>query len=276
MRLQQYLSRCAGRLSQCRIKWLKNIFIRSFCKHYAVDLADFEHDTADGYACFRDFFIRRLRPGARPAVPAEPVIVSPVDGQVAQCGLLEAGQMLQAKGIHYDVAALLASDDLARHFESAYYATLYLSPRDYHRVHMPFDGHLQAMTYVPGTLYPVNESAVVSVPDLFSKNERLICHFETRLGPMVLVFVGALIVGHISCVWHGSVNSEHGMAVQNWSYADAPKFFAAGAELGHFTLGSTVICLLPASCWQAMQCQAGDAIQMGQVLSSTVSIEGDD
>ena len=218
-----------------------------FVGRYRVDMSEAaEPDTAT-YASFNEFFTRPLREGARPL--AQAAFVSPVDGAISQCGPIERDQIFQAKGHHYSTRALVGGDAaLAAQFENGDFATLYLSPRDYHRIHMPCDGRLLRMDYVPGDLFSVNPTTARGVPGLFARNERVVCHFATPHGPMALVLVGATIVGSMATVWHGLINPPRRPQVTTWHYgsADTPApFLRQGAEMGRFLLGSTVVLLWP-------------------------------
>jgi phosphatidylserine decarboxylase len=207
-------------------------------------MAEAADPGADGYACFNDFFTRALRDGARPLAQAD--FVSPVDGAVIQGGSIEGDQLLQAKGHRYSTRALLGGDSaLAGQFDDGHYVSLYLSPKDYHRIHMPCDGRLARMIHVPGNLFSVNPITARGVPGLFARNERVVCVFESARGPFVMVLVGATIVGSIATVWHGVVNPPRPDAVRDWRYDDQAITLRQGEEMGRFLLGSTVILLFP-------------------------------
>ena len=195
-------------------------------------------------ASFNDFFTRALRPGARPLADAE--FVCPVDGAISQFGSIERGQIFQAKGHRYSATALVGGDAaLAAPFENGHFATLYLSPKDYHRIHMPCDGRLVRMIHVPGALFSVNPATARGVPGLFARNERVVCVFDGARGPFVLVLVGATIVGSVATVWHGVVTPPRVAQTRDWRYDDREVRLARGAEMGRFLLGSTVVVLLP-------------------------------
>ena len=197
-----------------------------------------------GYASFNEFFSRPLRNGARPLVAAD--FVCPVDGAISQFGAIEGAQIFQAKGHNYTTTALLGGDaELAARFENGSFATLYLSPRDYHRIHMPCKGRLTRMIHVPGALFSVNPTTARGVPGLFARNERVICVFESSRGPFVVILVGATIVGSMATVWHGIVNPPRPAGVREWRYDDNPVELAQGEEMGRFLLGSTVVLLFP-------------------------------
>lgn len=238
---QHHLSRAIGWLAHLKHpEWLKNMLIRLFMRSYGISLEEAVLPSANDYPHFNAFFTRALQEGARPMASSR--YVAPADGQVSQCGSLESGELLQAKGRRYTASALLGGDDeLAEQFSRGSYGTVYLSPRDYHRVHMPTSGTLLKTRYIPGDLFAVNTATVHSVDQLFARNERLVCQFETADGPLVLVLVGAIIVAGIETVW-GGVESPQPDTIRekNWHPDEAPTL-AAGDELGRFFLGSTVI-----------------------------------
>lgn len=267
---KQALNRFAQFMANLRVPWIKNYLIQNFVKDYQVDMREALEPDPLQYGSFNDFFIRQLKPGARVIAHAD--VVSPVDGSISEIGYLTDGRLLQAKGRYYSVMSLLASDEMPySHFQQGCFATLYLSPKDYHRVHMPIDGVLQETIYVPGTLFSVQPKTVRVVPNLFARNERLVTLFSTSLGPMVMVLVGAAIVGTIGTVWEGDVIRSS--VIQRTVYANEQKsglVIAKGSEMGYFKLGSTVIVLF--SDRHAMQWlthfAAGASIQLGQALGS--------
>jgi len=218
--------------------------IRRFVAKYGVDMSEAENSDIGSYACFNDFFTRALKPGVRPLARAD--LVSPVDGAISQFGPIEGDQIFQAKGHRYSTTALLGGDAaLAARFEHGSFATLYLSPKDYHRIHMPCDGRLLRMIYVPGALFSVNPITARGVPGLFARNERVVCVFESAQGLFVLVLVGATIVGSMATVWHGVVNPPRGGEVREWRYDEQDIRLRQGEEMGRFLLGSTVVMLVP-------------------------------
>ncbi|MDM0012890.1 archaetidylserine decarboxylase [Variovorax sp. J22P168] len=219
--------------------------IRRFVAKYGVDMGEALDSDIASYASFNAFFTRALKPGARPLAPAD--LISPVDGAISQFGAIEGDQIFQAKGHSYSTTALVGGDAaLAAQFAHGSFATLYLSPKDYHRIHMPCDGRLLRMIYVPGDLFSVNPTTARGVPGLFARNERVVCVFESARGPFVLVLVGATIVGSMATVWHGVVNPPRGGEVREWRYDDRQVALAQGEEMGRFLLGSTVVMLFPA------------------------------
>jgi phosphatidylserine decarboxylase len=218
--------------------------IRKFIRQYGVNMDEAADPNPAHYATFNEFFTRALKPGIRPLAQAP--WVCPVDGAVSQFGGIERDQIFQAKGHKYSTTALLGGDAAqAARFEDGYFATIYLSPRDYHRIHMPCAGTLRSMVYVPGDLFSVNPKTARGVPGLFARNERVVCHFDTAHGPMALVLVGATIVGSMATVWHGVVNPPRHPTVTEWNYEDQNIQLEQGAEMGRFLLGSTVVMLWP-------------------------------
>ncbi len=261
------LNRFAGWMANLRILRIKNYLIQDFVQRYQVNMAEAFESNPLNYASFNEFFIRRLKPDARPIAAAN--VVSPVDGCISEIGYLSDGQLLQAKGHSYSVAALLGGDEgLAASFQAGCYATLYLSPKDYHRVHMPMEGHLQEMIYIPGSLFSVQPTTARVIPNLFAKNERLVAVFSTEWGLMAMVLVGAAIVGSMGTVWHGDLS--RGSQIKRFQYPKDTIVLAKAMEMGYFKLGSTVIVLF-ANRDQLQwldHLRAGDSIQLGQALST--------
>jgi phosphatidylserine decarboxylase len=241
---KQAMTQLAGALASRRGgRWTTSL-IRRFIAKYGVDMSEAANPDIGSYETFNDFFTRPLKPGARPLAPVP--WVCPVDGVVSQFGATDRDQILQAKGHHYAISALIGGDGrLAEQFEHGSFATLYLSPRDYHRVHMPCDGRLIRMIYVPGALFSVNPVTARAVPGLFARNERVVCLFETPRGPLVLTLVGATIVGSMATVWHGTINSPRPGEIREWHYQDQQVLLKKGDEMGRFMLGSTVVLLFP-------------------------------
>ncbi|PMR73835.1 archaetidylserine decarboxylase [Billgrantia endophytica] len=231
------LSRLVGKLAECRQPWLKNALIRAFIKRFKVDMREAVEPDPTAYATFNDFFTRKLKPDARPLGEG---LLCPADGTLSQFGAIEADRLLQAKGHRFSMADLLGGDEeAARRYRGGSYANIYLSPRDYHRVHMPLGGSLTEMVYVPGRLFSVNAATTDHVPNLFARNERLVCHFDTEHGRMVVVLVGAMIVAAIETVWAGQITPLSGQ-VQRIRF-DTPVRLERGEEMGRFKLGSTVV-----------------------------------
>lgn len=276
---QHLLSRLLGTIARSKNTQLKNWLIRKAIAKFNIDLSEAASADINSYHNFNAFFTRALKPKARSWPRAEKIIASPADGAISQIGTIRQNQIFQAKGHDYSLEDLLAihcGHGSLRHSSqttkiadliNGQFATIYLSPRDYHRVHMPYDGKLTGMTYVPGKLFSVNPLTAAKVPNLFARNERVICWFETDFGPMVVIFVGAFFVASISTVWHGTVTPPHKHGIAHWQY-DVPKAFKRGDELGHFEFGSTVIILMPKTApkWDK-NWQAGNPIQLGNLLT---------
>ncbi|WP_460535520.1 archaetidylserine decarboxylase [Chitinimonas naiadis] len=240
------LTRLAGALANRPQSPLILSVIRAFIRRYNVNMAEAANPEPASYQSFNDFFTRALKDGARPLAPAD--LVCPVDGAISQFGPIERDQIFQAKGHHYSIQALVGGDAaLARQFDDGHFATIYLSPRDYHRIHMPCEGRLLQMIYVPGELFSVNPATARGVPGLFARNERVVCVFESARGPFVLTLVGATIVGSMATQWHGVVNPPRRHAVEVWDYRDQQIVLKQGEEMGRFLLGSTVVLLFPKS-----------------------------
>ena len=240
------LTELAGVAARARAGRWTHAAIRRFVARYGVDMSEAADPRIESYPSFNDFFTRALRAGARPLSDAD--WICPVDGTVSQSGPIRHDRLLQAKGREYSTAALLAGDlEMARRFEAGWFATLYLSPRDYHRIHMPCAGRLHQMIHVPGSLFSVNPATARGIPGLFARNERVVCEFDTDHGPFAIVLVGATIVGSMATVWHGVVNPPRTGRVRQWRYDPGAVRLERGAELGRFLLGSTVVVLWPAA-----------------------------
>ncbi|TCP17243.1 archaetidylserine decarboxylase [Simplicispira metamorpha] len=242
---QRALTTFAGRIASAQAGSLTTALIRRFIARYGVDMSEAANPDITSYASFNDFFTRALRPGARPLSKAD--LICPVDGAVSQFGAIDSDQIFQAKGHHYSTTALLGGDAaLAAQFQNGHFATIYLSPRDYHRIHMPCHGQLRRMVHVPGALFSVNPTTARGVPGLFARNERVVCVFDSARGPFVMVLVGATIVGSMATVWHGVVNPPRTGTLRSWDYAGKPPIkLRQGDEMGRFLLGSTIVLLLP-------------------------------
>ena len=260
---QQKISKVAGRLAASRHPWVKRTFIRSFAKAYDVSLDEYERQSLNAYESFNDFFTRELQDNARIIDASMNGIVSPADGMISQLGQIHDHKLLQAKGRDYDIGQLLADSADGDYFADGSFATVYLAPSNYHRVHMPFDGILTKTRYVPGTLFSVNNTTAANVPDLFARNERLVCLFDTAYGKAAVVMVGAMIVAGIETVATGKISRTDDI-----QEADHDMSFKKGDELGRFYLGSTAIVVLPKAAktdWQDTM-QHGSIVQMGQLL----------
>lgn len=261
---QHLLSKWMFRFARIENRWLKRLFTRWFVRHYQVNLAEAKRENIEDYRHFNDFFTRALKSGARPI--AKTSLVCPVDGVVSEAGAIERGQIIQAKNHRYRVADLLAGDDRSSAFEAGFFATIYLSPKDYHRIHMPYDGDLVSMSYIPGDLFSVNQTTVGGVNGLFARNERVVCYFQTEFGLCAFVLVGAIFVGSMQTVWHGQINPPYQQKVQHFEYQNSPVYLQKGDELGRFNMGSTVIMLMPNNA-QNVCLRAGEAVRVGQSLT---------
>ena len=237
------LTQFAGRVARAQGGRATTRLIRWFVGKYGVDMSEAENPDIASYASFNDFFGRPLKPGVRPLADAD--FISPVDGAISQFGAIDDHHILQAKGHRFITTQLLAGDAaLADRFRHGSFANLYLSPKDYHRLHMPCAGRLQRMIYVPGALFSVNPTTARGVPGLFARNERVVCVFDSEThGRFVMVLVGATIVGSMATTWHGVVNPRRTGVIAEWEYADRPIALEQGEEMGRFLLGSTVIML---------------------------------
>ncbi|HEY3859643.1 MAG TPA: archaetidylserine decarboxylase [Gammaproteobacteria bacterium] len=238
------ISRLTHRLTRIQHPSLKDWAIRDFTRRFGVDMSEAQEPDLRTYIHFNAFFTRALRPDARPIASGKNDVACPVDGAVSQIGAIDGGRIFQAKGQGFTALELLGGDAAAAaRFEGGSFATLYLSPRDYHRIHMPLDGSLTRMIHVPGRLFSVNPPTTRAVPRLFARNERVACLFDTPAGPMALVMVGALNVASIETVWAGEITPPQRSSVQAWDYAKDAIQLAKGAEAGRFNMGSTVVLL---------------------------------
>ncbi len=266
---KQAITALAGKLAHYKGGNLTTAVITWFVKRYQVNMAEAANPDLASYSSFNEFFIRPLKNGARPL--AQAAFICPVDGAISQFGKIEADQIFQAKGHYYSTRALVGGDTaLAQAFENGHFACLYLSPKDYHRIHMPCDGSLKSMTYVPGALFSVNPSTAQGVPGLFARNERLVCEFTSdQHGRFIMVLVGATIVGSMATVWHdhGMINPPRTGKTRIWYYQDKHISLRQGEEMGRFLLGSTVVMLFEK---QAIEFnadwQAARAIKLGEMM----------
>jgi phosphatidylserine decarboxylase len=264
---KQAITSAAGRLARWQSGNFTQWAIRRFAARYGVNMAEAAQPDFAHYASFNDFFTRALREGARPIADAS--WVCPVDGAISQFGAIEDDHIFQAKGHHFSTTALVGGDAaLAAQYANGSFANIYLSPRDYHRIHMPCDGRLIRMIYIPGDLFSVNPITAQGVPNLFARNERVVCVFESALGPFIMVLVGATIVGSMATVWHGVINPPRLSTVREWDYADQQVVLRKGEEMGRFLLGSTVVMLFPKCGMQFNPAwQPAGAVRMGEAMA---------
>lgn len=267
---KQALTAFAGKVASVRGGPLTTLMIGRFIERYEVNMGEAANADPASYATFNEFFTRPLKAGARPLARAD--LLCPVDGAISQFGPIEKDQILQAKGHNYSTTALLGGDaTLAAEFDNGSFATIYLSPKDYHRIHMPCAGQLKRMIYVPGDLFSVNPATARGVPGLFARNERVVCIFDTMHGPFALVLVGATIVGSMATVWHGIVNPPRSKGVREWTYEAQGKQavkLKKGEEMGRFLLGSTVVMLWPRGPLQFDASWApGKAVRLGAPMA---------
>lgn len=273
---KQGLTQLAGWFASRNVSFVTPWAIKLFAKAYKVNMNEAQKSELTAYSTFNDFFIRTLKDGARPIVEAEHQLAQPADGAVSQLGPIDNDLIFQAKGHNYTVEALLAGQyQLADKFRGGDFITTYLSPSDYHRVHMPCDGLLTEMIYVPGDLFSVNPLTAANVPNLFARNERLICVFDTPFGTMVQILVGATIVGSIDTVWSGCVNPQREGVIKRWTYPaqgeEGAIFLQKGEEMGLFKLGSTVINLFePNKIRFNASLIPGYATRMGELLAESI------
>ena len=265
------LTRFMAYLANIKQPWLKNFGIKFFIRCYKVNMQEALIEDPKAYETFNLFFTRALKTTARPICDQINCIVSPADGTLSQFGLIDHEKLIQAKGHFFNLTDLLGGDQqLAKQFHNGFFATFYLSPKDYHRVHMPLTGQLKKMTYIPGKLFSVSRTATQIIPQLFSRNERLVCLFDTAAGPMVVIFIGAMIVGSIHTHWAGAVTPPHNKPTQSWEYHDTNLIFKTGDELGHFQLGSSVIVIFGKDRVMSDEHLVADqSIKMGEKIAKT-------
>ena len=267
---KRLLTTLAGRAAAARAGAATTRVIRWFVARYGVNMAEAADPDIGAYASFNDFFTRALAPGARPLARAD--LLCPVDGAISRFGAIDGDRIVQAKGHRYTTRALVGGDAaLAAAFDGGWFATLYLSPKDYHRIHMPCAGRLRRMIHVPGALFSVNPVTARGVPGLFARNERVVCVFDGAAGPFVMVLVGATIVGSMATVWHGVVNPPRPGQIRRWRYDDQAIELERGQEMGRFLLGSTVVLLWPRGTLRfAPDWAPGGAVRMGQALGKAL------
>jgi phosphatidylserine decarboxylase len=268
------LTKILGAIASCKIAIIKNLIIIVFTKYYSVDLQEAEYQDIKNYGSFNEFFTRHLKKDARPLQAKSHELASPADGVISQFGDITNGKLIQAKGFDYDLNKLLANDDtLVDQFKDSSFMTIYLAPKDYHRVHMPVSGYLEKMIYIPGELFSVNDTTANNIDNLFTRNERVVCVFDTKThGKMAIIFVGALIVGSISTTWHNRVYYT-GKKIHTINYNtdnnQQQVFIQQGEEVGFFELGSTVIVLFDKNNQDWMQnVKVNTSVKVNQVLTN--------
>ena len=259
---QHLLSRLMFRFARIQKSWIKNLFTSWFVSKYKVNLTEALLEDIDEYKHFNDFFTRALKDGSRPISDSK--VVSPVDGVVSQFGSIKESMIVQAKGKEYSVEALLADNSINDLYTS--FATIYLSPKDYHRIHMPFDGSLKSMKYIPGNLFSVNHRTVNAIDEVFARNERLVCFFDTEYGEIALVMVGAIFVGSMETSWEGQITPPYTKSIKTYDYDSRQIELSKGEELGRFNMGSTVILVLPKES-PKLNLETGQVLNMGQSIS---------
>lgn len=265
------LSRLIAKIANSQLSFVKNSIIKLYCKFYQIDMEETLEPNCLNYPTFNDFFTRALRPEARPITNDPHAIISPVDGKIYQIGDTNKNLLINAKGKAFTLEQLLADNKDASQFYHANFAVLYLAPHNYHRIHMPIAGKLQSMRYIPGKLFSVKPKIVECIPNLFAKNERVVAIFDTVLGPVAIILVGAMIVGSIEINWEGIITPNKEKNIINWDYTNKNINFALGEEIGRFKLGSTVILLFPEKTMQWQKTlQTGSPIKMGQELGKTL------
>ena len=266
------VSRLAGKLAAAKAGTLTTILIKLFIAKFAINMSEAKHSDPAQFKTFNDFFTRELRDGVRPVVAGEENIIMPVDGKVSQLGQIKAGRIFQAKGHDFSLRELLGGrDDIAAPFDDGLFSTVYLSPQDYHRIHMPITGKLEQMVFIPGDLFSVNPLTAENVPNLFARNERAVAIFSTAIGPMAMVLVGATIVASIETVWGGTIAPTANKEIQYWDYKDQDITLEKGAEMGRFKLGSTIVALFPKDTLNfAEDLQAGSVTRLGELFATTI------
>lgn len=262
------LSRLMSHFTHCENTIWKNLFIKQIIRHYGVNMTEALHEDIDAYKSFNDFFTRELKPSVRPLTSEAHAVACPADGAVSQAGIITDDRIFQAKGKSFTTTELLGGDTVkSEPFKNGSFTTIYLSPKDYHRLHMPLSGTLKEMIHIPGRLFSVNTATTHSVPGLFARNERVVAIFDTEAGPMALVLVGAIFVSSVETVWHGVVTPPTVNHIQTWGYNDAAIQLEIGSEMGRFNMGSTIIVLFGKDkvTWdQGLKADA--SVQLGQLI----------
>lgn len=262
---QHLLSNAVGLIANAKVVWLKNFLIKNFIKLYHVNLAEAREENPLHYPCFNDFFIRHLKPELRPIAKGENNIVSPADGTIAEIGSLQSSTLISAKQIYFNLTSLFAGNqELARDFSDGSFATVYLAPHNYHRVHMPITGKLYQTIFIPGKLFSVNKMSTSIIPNIYGRNERFICLFNTEHGKAAVILVGALIVGNIHVAWRKDTVRSSTFSVEKMH----PTLMQQGEELGYFSMGSTVILLFQKGAAWLPEIHAETPVQYGQLLGT--------
>ena len=266
---KHFLSRAIGKLAESTQPWLKNLLIRSAIKVFDIDLEEAKSDSLESYDSFNAFFTRELRDGVRPIDHHHDSVCCPADGMVSQAGKIDKNRIMQAKGINYSVARLIGDSATSEHYQDGSFATIYLSPRDYHRVHMPVSGKLIKTRYVPGDLFSVNDLTAQGLPDLFARNERLVCEFESELvGHFTVILVGAMLVAGIETVWGGTQSAGDG-TVEEIDFSDRDLIYSKGEEIGRFKFGSTAIMLFQKGAVSGIEhLRVHQIMQMGEAIAT--------
>ena len=263
-----FLSTVMSKFTHSEIKVWKNLMISQIIKFYGVNMSESKEQNIDNFSSFNQFFTRELNPDVRPVTTVKNAIACPADGAVSQAGIIEQGKIFQAKGKSFSAIDLLGGDaERAKPFENGSFTTIYLSPKDYHRLHMPVKGTLTEMVHIPGRLFSVNTATTNSVPGLFARNERVACLFDTEHGPMALILVGAIFVSSVETTWHGVVTPPTIDSVRTWKYQNNEIVISKGEEMGRFNMGSTIIVLFGKDKieWEE-SFKAGKTVKLGEMI----------
>jgi phosphatidylserine decarboxylase len=269
-----FLSHLMSKVTHSENKVWKNLMIKQIIKFYGVNMSESKEQNIDNFSSFNQFFTRELKPEARPLTTAKDSIACPADGAVSQAGLIKQGKIFQAKGKSFSAIDLLGGDvERAKPFENGSFTTIYLSPKDYHRLHMPIDGTLTDMVHIPGRLFSVNTATTNSVPGLFARNERVACLFDTEYGSMALILVGAIFVSSVETTWHGVVTPPSIDSVRSWNYHDDKIVIKKGDEMGRFNMGSTIIVLFEKDKIEwGDHFTAGKTVKLGEIIGNTLKL----
>ncbi|MFT6926905.1 MAG: phosphatidylserine decarboxylase [Psychromonas sp.] len=269
---KKLLSRLLGKLAAAQAGKLTTFLIKKFIKKFNVDMSEAKYSDPDHFTTFNDFFTRELKQDARQIIIGEDNLALPVDGCISQMGDIKEGRIFQAKGHDFSLRELLGGrDDVAAPFDNGLFSTIYLAPKDYHRIHMPITGKLEQMIFIPGDLFSVNPLTAQNVPNLFARNERAVAIFSTAVGPMAMVLVGATIVASIETVWAGTLTANTDKEIQYWDYKNQNITLEKGAEMGRFKLGSTVVALFPKeSIHFAEDLQADSVTRLGELFANKI------